>query len=231
LQTLQTDLIQLVSNFHQLFSYTYSIVDHSAFSHWWEQPVLWLSQKVRFLPLNPYFYQQSIVSEQNRGDIRNRLVELHLTIYKKECFSKFFLSLWRKSSRKWVILYFSNATKGAHLIKLKYLPLVHIHVNLSLAINVVSHQSPKTKLRVIRKTPLLARNRYFFPCNRFVMEKERNTRNQRLKLRQMRCSMINFLTRKVLENLGWGPPQMIFVNNLFFQKTVYFIKLDVLSEI
>jgi len=78
---------------------------------------------------------------QNQGDIRIQLIELHLTIYNKRLFlKKKFRPLWRKSLKKWVISYFSNAAKDFDLIKLKSLPILCLHVNLSLAIDIILHQ-------------------------------------------------------------------------------------------
>ena len=149
---------------------------------------------------------------QNWYDMRIPLIELHLNIYKKERFLKLcFWPLWWKSSRKWFKSYFSNATKVVQLIKLRCLPIVYSEVKLSLAISLVSHQSSLNKLEIIERTGLLARNRYFFHCSRCVMWKERNIRNQYLKLCQMRCGTLHFLIKKKFENLRWAPPQVIFV--------------------
>ncbi len=173
---------------------------------------------------------------QNRSDIRNQLIELHLAIYDKRLFLKNkFRPLWRKSLKIRVISYFSNATKDFDLIKHKSVPVLCLHVNLSLAIDIILHQwegggrgwrlpriTACAMLWVSQKLSFLTRNRSFCEHIDVLAKIQGDIRNQRMKLRRVMCDTIHFLAKTVFRKISLGSPTDDFCKKNNFSKNGLF---------
>ena len=128
--------------------------------------------------------------------------------------------------------YFSNATKDFDLIKLKSLPVLCLHVNLWLGIDVILHQLGKRGVVTedhslcyvmsLPKLSFLTLNRSFCEYGDVLRKNQGDIRNQRMKLRRMRCDTTHFLAKKIFRKISLGSPTGDFCKKNNFSKNGLF---------